>query len=66
MCLAIEQMNEEATQKAAQKAAQEERISTLLFSIKNLREKMGWSAEQAMDVLNVSDSDRKVLRQLLK
>ena len=61
VCLAIEQMNEEA----AKKAAQEERISTLLFSIKNLREKMGWSAEQAMDVLNVSDSDRKVLRQLL-
>mgnify|MGYP005752385265 FL=1 len=62
VCLAIEQMNEEA----AKKAAQEERISTLLFSIKNLMEKMGWSAEQAMDVLNVSDSDRKVLRQLLK
>ena len=49
MCLAIEQMNEEAAQK--------ERISTLFANIKNLREKMGWSAEQSMDVLNVSDSD---------
>ena len=58
MCLAIEQMNEEASQK--------ERISTLFANIKNLREKMGWSAEQSMDVLNVSDSDRKALWQLLK
>lgn len=58
VCLAIEQMNEEAAQK--------ERISTLFANIKNLREKMGWSAEQSMDVLNVSDSDRKALWQLLK
>ena len=49
MCLAIEQMNEEAAQK--------ERISTLFANIKNLREKMGWSVAQSMDVLNVSDSD---------
>lgn len=62
VCLAIQQMNEEAAQKAAQK----ERISTLFANIKNLMEKMGWSAEQSMDVLSVSDSDRKVLWQLLK
>ena len=37
MCLAIQQMNEEAAQKAAQK----ERISTLFASIKNLMEKNG-------------------------
>ena len=36
--LAIQQMNEEAARK--------ERISTLLKSIKNLMEKMEWSAEQ--------------------
>lgn len=58
VCLAIQQMNEEA--------AQQERISTLFANIKNLMEKMGWSAEQSMDVLNVSDSDRKALWQLLK
>ncbi|EET60284.1 hypothetical protein BRYFOR_07844 [Marvinbryantia formatexigens DSM 14469] len=58
VCLAIQQMNEEAAQK--------ERISTLFVSIKNLMEKMGWSAEQSMDVLSVSDSDRKALWKLLK
>ena len=58
VCLAIEQMNEEAAQK--------ERIFTLFANIKNLMEKMGWSAEQSMDVLSVSDSDRKALWQLLK
>ncbi len=58
MCLAIQQMNEEAAQK--------ERISTLFANIKNLMEKMGWSVEQSMDVLSVSDSDRKALWQLLK
>ncbi len=62
VCLAIQQMNEEAAQKAAQK----ERISTLFANIKNLMEKMGWSAEQSMGVLSVSDSDRKALWQLLK
>ncbi len=58
VCLAIQQMNEEAAQK--------ERISTLFANIKNLMEKMGWSAEQSMDVLSISDSDRKALWQLLK
>ena len=58
VCLAIQQMNEEAAQK--------ERISTLSANIKNLMEKMGWSAEQSMDVLSVSDSDRRALWQLLK
>lgn len=62
VCLAIQQMNEEAAQKAAQK----ERISTLFANIKNLMEKMGWSAEQSMDVLSISDSDRKALWQLLR
>ncbi len=58
VCLAIQKMNEEAAQK--------ERISTLFANIKNLMEKMGWSAEQSMDVLSVSDNDRKALWQLLK
>lgn len=29
-------------------------------------EKMGWSAEQSMDVLDISENDRKTLLQLLK
>ena len=58
MCLAIQQMNEEAAQK--------ERISTLLSNIKNLMQKMGWSAEQSMEVLSVSETDRTALLQLLK
>lgn len=58
VCLAIQQMNEEAAQK--------ERISTLLVNIKSLMEKMGWSAEQSMDVLSVPDSEREALLQLLK
>ena len=45
---------------------QKERISTLLNNIKNLMEKMGWSAEQSMDVLDISENDRKTLLQLLK
>ncbi len=49
-----------------EEVAQKERISTLFANIKNLMEKMGWSAEQSMDVLSVSDSDRKALWQLLK
>ncbi len=55
MCLAIQQMNEEAAQKAAQK----ERVSTLLQSIKNLMDNLGWTAEQAMNAMGVSETDRK-------
>lgn len=35
-------------------------------NIKNLMEKVGWSAEQSMDVLDVSEKDRKVLQPLIK
>lgn len=55
VCLAIQQMNEEAAQKAAQK----ERISTLLQSIKNLMDNLGLTAEQAMNAMGVSEIDRK-------
>lgn len=55
VCLAIEQMNEEAAQKAAQK----ERISTLLQSVKNLMDNLGLTAEQAMNAIGVSETDRK-------
>ena len=58
MCLAIEEMN--------QKAAEKERISTLLKSIEKLMEKAGWSAEHSMDVLDVSERDRKELKLLIR
>jgi len=51
VCLAIQQMNEEAAQK--------ERISTLLQSIKNLMDNLGLTAEQAMNAMGVSETDRK-------
>lgn len=51
VCLAIEQMNEEAAQK--------ERISTLLRSVKNLMDNLGLTAEQAMNAIGVSETDRK-------
>lgn len=51
VCLAIQQMNEEAAQK--------ERIATLLQSIKNLMENLGLTAEQAMNAMGVSEIDRK-------
>lgn len=62
VCLAIEEMN----QKAAKNAAEKERISTLLKSIENLMEKAGWSAEHSMDVLDVSERDRRELKLLIK
>lgn len=51
VCLAIQQMNEEAAQK--------ERVSTLLQSIKNLMDNLGLTAEQAMNAMGVSETDRK-------
>lgn len=62
VCLAIRQMEE----RAAEKAAEKERISTLLQSIKNLMETTGWSAERAMDMLLVSESNRREIKQQLR
>lgn len=36
-------------------------METLLDNIKKLMEKMGWSAEQSMDMLSISESDRNYL-----
>ena len=82
VCLAIQQLQEEAAEKAAKEAyrkgykqaskktakkvSKETRISTLCAAAKNLMESVGWSAQQAMDALRVTDSDRKALLQLLK
>ena len=59
----------ESSGKATEKeriAAEENRISTLLKNIRNLMEKAGWSAEYSMDVLDVSEGDRKTLLPLIR
>lgn len=56
----------QAIQIIAERAAEQTRIETLLNNVKNLMENMGWSAEQSMDVLSISESDRKSLAQQLK
>ena len=70
VCLAIEEMKRRAAEKAAAEAAakaaketaEKDRMSTLLKNIKNLMEKAGWSAERSMDMLDVSEGDRKAIR----
>ena len=37
------------------------RIDTIFNNIKNLMESMKWSAEQAMNAMQISDSDRAIL-----
>ena len=69
VCLALEEMKRGAAEKAMEKervAAEENRISTLLKNIQNLMEKAGWSAEHSMDVLDVSEGDRKALQPLIR
>ncbi len=45
----------------AEQVVETVRLSTLLESIKNLMDSMKWSVEQAMDMLEVSDSDKEIL-----
>ena len=73
VCLALEEMKRRAAEKAVEeeriaagKAVEENRISTLLKNIQNLMEKAGWSAEHSMDVLDVSEGDRKALQLLIR
>ena len=72
VCLALEEMKRRAAEKeriaagkaveAERAAAEKNRISTLLKNIQNLMEKAGWSAEHSMDMLEVSEGDRKALQ----
>ncbi len=65
VCLAMQTIADRAAEKAAAeaaaKAADEQNIRTLQNSIRNLMERMGWSAEQSMEAIGVSDSDKKRL-----
>ena len=56
----------QAIQTIADRAAEQKRIDTLLDNVKKLMERMGWSAEQSMDVLSIPESDRNSLAQRLK
>lgn len=53
VCQAIQTLNQRAEEKG--------RIETLVQNIKNLMKNMGLTAEQAMSVLDVSESDRKAI-----
>ncbi|MCD7818545.1 MAG: hypothetical protein LUH07_05795 [Lachnospiraceae bacterium] len=39
--------------------AEKKRITTLVESINNLKKNMGWTSEKAMEILGLSESDRK-------
>lgn len=67
-CKAIQTMIDRAVESATKEVderAEQQRISMLCDNIRRLMEKLGWSAEEAMDVLCVSESDRKVLEREL-
>lgn len=67
-CKAIQTMIDRAVESATKEVderAEQQRISTLCDNIRRLMEKLGWSAAEAMDVLGVSESDRKVLEREL-
>lgn len=55
----------EAIQGMMKKAADRERITTKLNDIQNLMRKMNLTVEQSMDILDVAESDREELNQLL-
>lgn len=65
-CEAIRVLNQRAADEAAEKAtekamekAEKKRITTLVESINNLKKNMGWTSEKAMEILGLSESDRK-------
>lgn len=55
----------EAIQTLNQRAEEKGRMETLTQNIKNLMETMGWTAEQTMDNMKVSEGDRKLLTSFL-
>lgn len=68
VCEAIQTIADRAAKEAAEKAAKEatekaakEKSDILLRTLHNLMEKTGWSAEQTMDNMAVSENERKIL-----
>ena len=46
---------------AVEKYADGKRIDALCEAVKNLMETMKWTAEQAMDAMKISETDKKLL-----
>lgn len=65
VCGAIQTIADRAAKRAAEQAIEQTRMNTLMDSIRNLMEKMGWSAEQSMDMLGIPESERQLLIQQL-
>ena len=57
MCKIIEEYGD----KRAKESEEATRIETLFNTIKNLMESMKWTAEQAMNAMQISDSDKVIL-----
>ncbi len=53
-----------AAEEAAEKA-EKDRISTLVESINNLKKNTGWTSEKAMEILGLSEGDRKAVASFL-
>ena len=62
MCTALEQLIEDGKKLGMQEGM----IDGILTSVKNLMESMGWTAEQAMDALKISQEDRNKYAGMLK
>lgn len=58
MCTALEKLIEDGKKEGMQEGR--------LTSVKNLMESMGWTAEQAMDALKISQEDRNKYAGMLK
>ena len=54
MCKAFEEVRNEGYSRGMQQGASEEKLS----NIRSLMENTGWSAQKAMDTLNVSPADQ--------
>ncbi len=52
-------------ERAAEKAAEESKVENALQNTKGLMQNMGWTAEQAMDAMQIPDSDRAAILERL-
>lgn len=65
MSEAVEKYAKEYAKEYAKQQAESVRLNALLDSIKKLMDNMKLGAEQAMNVLEISDRDREILRKEL-
>ena len=61
----VENIKRKALEEGIKEGKEEGTEKTLLESVKNLMDTMKWSAEQAMEILKIPESDKiKYLKQL--